>query len=137
MQGSNVSELPKEKLQEEAILDGQALDSAQPQLLVGLVGKGQVGYRTSTLLCGGCWSWWSLDGESAAADATLEEPQMELQSLQSKGEPTVEPAGLIHSNPSCFRNIAFNAFDAFDASWNLGRSAGICPGRCRWHCTQI
>ena len=55
-QGSNVSELPKEKLQEEAILDGQALDSAQPQLLVGLVGKGQVGYRTSTLLCGGCWS---------------------------------------------------------------------------------
>jgi hypothetical protein len=54
---------------------------------------------------------------------------MELQSLQSKGEPTVEPAGLVHSNPSCFRNIAFNAFDALDASWNLGRSAGICPGR--------
>ena len=108
MQGSNVSELPKEKLQEEAILDGQALDSAQPKLLVGVVGKGQVGYCTSTLLCGIYCYWWSLGGESTAADAILEEPQMEL---QSKGEPIVEPAGLVHSNPSCLRNMAFNTFE--------------------------
>ena len=38
----------------------------------------------------------------------LEEPLVEL---QSKGEPIVEPAGLVHSIPSCFRNITFNALE--------------------------